>query len=312
MKLKNPRHGSMQFWPRKRAKKSVARVRSWAAHKDVKPLGFVGYKVGMAHMTGVDTKRKNAPVSWPVTIIECPALKIYSIRFYNNKQPVGEVLNTKADAELARRLRVAKKSKKFEDITEFDSVRILAYTQPKLTTSGKKTPDVFELAIGGSCDDQLAWAKENLEKEISVADVFGDMTQVDAHAVTKGKGYQGVIKRFGVSLKQKKSEKGQRSVGARSGGWKAQAHMMYRVAQPGQMGYHLRTEFNKLIVKVSDDVSEIARAGGFSGYGVVKNSYLIIRGSVGGARKRAITLTVASRPTKRVANHGMDMQKVIV
>lgn len=312
MKAKNPRHGSMQFWPRKRAKKSVARVRSWAAHKDAKPLGFVGYKVGMAHMTGVDTARKNAPVTWPVTIVECPPLKIYSVRLYNDNQVVGEVLNLKTDAEITRRVRAAKKSKKFEDVSEFDSVRILAYTQPKLTTTGKKTPDLFELALGGSKDDQLAWAKENLEKEIAVADVFGDQTQVDVHAVTKGKGFQGVIKRFGVGLKQKKGEKGQRSVGARSGGWKAQAHMMYRVAQPGQMGYHLRTEYNKLIVKVSSDVEEIARKSGYSGYGVVRNSYLLIRGSVGGARKRAITLTVASRPSKAVANHGMDMKQVIV
>ena len=40
--IRSPRRGSMQFWPRKRAKRMHARVRTWAEIKDVKPLGFAG------------------------------------------------------------------------------------------------------------------------------------------------------------------------------------------------------------------------------------------------------------------------------
>ena len=53
-KTRNPRHGSMQYWPRKRAKRSFPRIRSWGASKENKPLGFAGYKVGMTHVMIVD------------------------------------------------------------------------------------------------------------------------------------------------------------------------------------------------------------------------------------------------------------------
>ena len=75
-----PRHGSMQFWPRKRAQREHARVRSWpSANSEAgKPVGFAGYKVGMSHII-VSDNRKNAKTKGmdlmlPVTVIECPPL----------------------------------------------------------------------------------------------------------------------------------------------------------------------------------------------------------------------------------------------
>jgi len=44
--------------------------------------------------------------------------------------------------------------------------------------------------------------------------VFKEGQYVDVIAVTKGKGFQGVIKRFHVHRRQHKSEKGVRKVGA--------------------------------------------------------------------------------------------------
>ena len=82
----NPRHGSMQFWPRKRAKRQYARVRTWPKTTELKFLGFAGYKVGMTHSIIIDNKAnsitKGESKSIPITIIECPPLKIASIRFY--------------------------------------------------------------------------------------------------------------------------------------------------------------------------------------------------------------------------------------
>ena len=43
-KAHKPRSGSMQFWPRKRAKKAYAKIRSWAKVDGIKLLGFAGYK----------------------------------------------------------------------------------------------------------------------------------------------------------------------------------------------------------------------------------------------------------------------------
>ena len=86
---RSPRKGSMQYWPRKRAKRQYPRLRSNKVKvKDAKLLGFAGYKVGMTHM--IVTKKlttgkiKIMDVFLPATIIECPSLKIYSLRFYKN------------------------------------------------------------------------------------------------------------------------------------------------------------------------------------------------------------------------------------
>ena len=78
--IRTPRSGSMQFWPRVRAKRSYARLRTATHQKDSKFATFPGYKVGMTHVMLTDN-RKNSPtkgseLSWPVTVIECPPVKI--------------------------------------------------------------------------------------------------------------------------------------------------------------------------------------------------------------------------------------------
>ena len=116
-----------------------------------------------------------------------------------------------------------------------------------------------------------------------------------------------MVKRFGVNLKSHRSEKGQRGVGARSGGWKAQAHMMYRVAQPGKMGFHQRTEYNKQILKMEDTLPE----EGIRHYGKIKNNFIIIKGSIAGSKKRPITITNAIR-AKRKPSTKIELKKLIL
>ncbi|MBW2998760.1 50S ribosomal protein L3 [Candidatus Woesearchaeota archaeon] len=315
VKRLSPRHGSLQFWPRKRSKSLLARVRNWVKPKDVKLSGFMGYKVGMTHMTGVEeVGKKIVNYSFPVTIIECPPLKILSARFYNKSSLVSEVLAPKLDEELKRKLTIPKSnSKKIDDFSkDFTEVRLVMYSQPKKTSLGKKKPELFEIALGGNKDDQFSWVKENFDKEFSVNDIFDENTLVDVHAVTKGKGFQGVVKRFGVRLKAKKSEKGQRAVGARSGGWTSQAHMMWRVPQAGKMGYHTRTDYNKAVMKISDDLESINPQNGYRGYGKVKNSYILLRGSVPGNVKRPVKLSFPVRPNKKLINPKIKVEKVVL
>jgi len=81
----------MQFWPRKKAKRPYSRVRSWKAAKAVKeamPLAFAGYKAGMTHMIVMSTKNTRKPIETvvPVTVIECPPMKIASVRLYGKKK----------------------------------------------------------------------------------------------------------------------------------------------------------------------------------------------------------------------------------
>ena len=91
----------MQYWPRKRAKREYARVRSWAPSKDVKALGFAGYKVGMTHVLYTDarknSKSKGEDIACAVTVVECPPLKVigyqtYEEGYYGRKTMNGGIL----------------------------------------------------------------------------------------------------------------------------------------------------------------------------------------------------------------------------
>jgi large subunit ribosomal protein L3 len=316
--INQPRSGTLQYSPRKRANRPYARVRSWLSFKDAKPLGFAGYKVGMTHVIVVDNKAtsmtKGNDLSMPVTIIECPPIKTASILFYK-KTPYGlklasALMNQKLDKELARKISMPKKiQKKIEDFKpeDYDDIRILVYTQPKLTTIGKKKPELFELAIGGKVEEKYNWAKENLEKEINIADVLTEGQQVDIHSITKGKGYQGATKRFGTSLRSHKSEKGVRGP-ANLGCWVGNRN--WTVAHPGQMGYHQRIEHNKWLIKMGEKPEEVNKKAGFKRYGLVKNKYLLVKGSIGGANKRLILLTQPTRPNKLIPKEAPSIQYI--
>jgi large subunit ribosomal protein L3 len=153
------------------------------------------------------------------------------------------------------------------------------------------------LPLGGNITDKFNYVKENAEKEIYLTSVFKEGEFVDLKSVTKGKGFQGPVKRFGISLRQSKSEKSIRNPGS-LGPWKAQGHIMYRVAHAGKMGFHLRTEMNKQILKIINDPKEVTPSGGFLRYGSIKSPCILIKGSVGGSKKRLIVLQKPMRKHK--------------
>ena len=296
----------MQFWPRVRARDSRARIRNWVKNKNIKPLGFAGYKVGMTHLLITDNRQnsltKNTDIFCPVTVVECPPIKTASIMFYkktmDGSRLISQIIADNLDKELERIITLPKKSRGKEP-AGFDFVRILCCTQPNLTTIGKKAPDTFEIALGGTKEQQLAYAKEKLGKEINVSEAFKEGQQLDAHSITTGKGFQGPVRRFGVTLRHHKSEKSRRNPGS-LGAWRAQGHIMWRTAHAGKMGYHLRTEYNKQIIKIGNKPEEINTKGGTLDYGIVKNTYLLIKGSLGGPSKRLIKLTEPTRPKRGV------------
>ena len=87
-KAKHPRHGSLQFWPRKRAARIYPRVRNQAVPQEQVLGGFAGYKAGMTHVMAVDNRpnsmMKGDVIAVPVTVIECPPLRVLSIRLYSD------------------------------------------------------------------------------------------------------------------------------------------------------------------------------------------------------------------------------------
>ncbi len=218
---KSPRKGSLQFWPRKRASKFLPSV-NWNAINSGKNLkGFICYKAGMASAYVKDdspnSMTKGKKIIIPVTILECPPMKIFSVRFYKNGKVSNEILAENIDKELKKKIKFPKtKGKGIDEIKEYEDIRIICYSQVK-KTGIKKAPDILELGVSGNLDEKLNFVKNHLSKEISIKDVFKEGI-VDVRGVTIGKGLQGTIKRFGITLKGHKSEKGQRTLGS-GGPW---------------------------------------------------------------------------------------------
>ena len=117
---------------------------------------------------------------------------------------------------------------------------------------------------------------------------------MDAIGITKGKGIQGPVKRWGIRRKIHKARKTVRQVGS-IGGWTPH-YVMYSVPRAGQMGFHQRTEYNKLVIKVGNNGSEVTPKGGFLRYGVINSDYVTLKGSVPGTTNRLILMRLASRP----------------
>ncbi len=286
---KAPRRGSLQYWPRKRAKRPHARVRNWK-----NGLAFAGYKAGMTHVIAIDNRKtsptKGEKIAIPVTIIEVPPLFVAGMRFYKNNKVVGEVWAEKLPKTIERKIKnilnskKKKERKKIEDFQDYDYVRAIISTQP----SFKKTPEIFEAEIEGELKDLLG-------KEIKAEDMVKAGEVVDAISITKGKGFAGVIKKFGATLLSHKSEKKRRKPGSISP-WNP-PKVTFRALMPGKIGFHQRTEFNKWILKIGEG-SEINPKGGFINYGVVKADYIMLAGSVPGPKKRLIILRKAIRKHK--------------
>ncbi len=105
---RSPRKGSLQFWPRKRASKFLPRV-NWNVIENSKGLkGFICYKAGMASAfvkdNTHDSMTKGKKIIVPVTIIECPPMRIFSVRFYKNGKVMKEILGENLEKELKRKV----------------------------------------------------------------------------------------------------------------------------------------------------------------------------------------------------------------
>ena len=305
---KAPRKGSLQFWPRKRASKLLPSVNWTAINSDSKGLkGFICYKAGMASAFVKDNTEhsmtKGKKIAVPVTIMECPPMKILSARFYRDGKVISEVMAENPDKELKGVIKIPKaKGKKLDDMKNYDDIRGVVYSQVK-KTGIKKTPDVIEIGLSGSLEDKMNFVKEKMNKEISVSEVFDKGLLADARGLTKGKGLSGAVPRFGITLKQHKTEKGRRRPGS-LGPWHP-ARVTFRVPMAGQLGMFTRAVYNNKIIKVGK-ANDNAALKGMTNYGDVKTDYLVINGSIQGPQKRQILLTYPLRTTKKQAKKNYE------
>ncbi len=294
---KGPRRGSLQFWPRVRSKRIYPKISFWS--KDLLS-GFCAYKAGMVQYSAIETRKninKGKEIVKAATVLEIPIVYPISLVFYRKGRKSAEYFNVKElskdfKKDLKRKIKF-KEEEKGKAPDDFDELRIKVATFPRKSKL-KKTPEVFELG----CNLDVEKAKELFGKDLKVEDYFSAGEYVDITSVTKGKGTQGVIKRFGVKLRNHKAKKGRRRVGSIGG--VIPRKVDWRVPMAGQMGYGQRTEFNKLILKISDNLDEINPKQGFKEYGLVNTKYLLVEGSVPGPRKRLIILRKPKKQKKEI------------
>lgn len=311
-----PRHGSLAFLPRKRAAITKGRVRRWLNTSDsLIFLGYAGFKAGMTHITYIEDQ-KNSPyfgkeLMKPVTVIEVPPLILIGIRVYNEdeygKYIVGDIFSTELNDYLRRKISLPNfenydfesiKEKLIKALNNTSQIRGIFQTQPHLTSLPRKKPDIIEIQVNsvGDSVEEFNFALNLLGNEIRVRDILIEGELVDILAVTKGKGFQGPVKRFGIRLLTRKNNKVQRAV-ACIGPWHP-ARVLYTVPRPGQLGFHQRTEYHKRIMVIGENEEEINPKGGFVKYGKVKGDYLLVLGSIPGPKNRLVRIRKTIRPIK--------------
>jgi large subunit ribosomal protein L3e len=335
-KFERPRHGSLGFLPRKRARRQRGRIKAFPKDDPSKPChltAFLSYKAGMTHVVrDVDkpgSKLHKKEVVEAVTVLEAPPMVVVGIvgyietprglrslktvwaehlsdeckrRFYKNWYKSKKKAFTKY-AKVKYQKGGESIKRDLEKIKKYCTViRVLAHTQMRKLNIGQKKAHIAEIQVnGGTTAEKVDFATGLFEKTVSVDQVFAKDEMIDAIGVTKGKGFEGVIHRWGVTRLPRKTHRGLRKV-ACIGAWHP-ARIQFSVPRAGQNGYHHRTQMNLKIYRIAKgnnpqsastefDLTEksITPLGGFPHYGVVNEDFIMVRGSVLGPRKRVITL----------------------
>ncbi|MBI4010329.1 MAG: 50S ribosomal protein L3 [Candidatus Aenigmarchaeota archaeon] len=308
--VRRPRRGSLQFHPRVRSKRMYPTITTYPITDKPKALAFAGYKSGMLHAM-ISDNNKNSPtfgqeISVPVTVLDCPPLKVIGIRAYKNSynglSALKEAIAKDLPKNLSRKINIGEfkteenLSAIEKNLDKVSNLRLIVSTQPKLSGIGKKTPEIFEIEIGGAnAGEKLTFAKQVLGKEIKPSDVVKEGELVDTVAITKGKGTVGPVKRYGVKIQNRHAKQKRRHVGAIAA--QTPGRVLWTSPMAGQFGLFTRTELNKRILKIGDGV-EINPKSGFTRYGIIKSNYILVQGSVPGAKKRLVLLRPAIRPSK--------------
>jgi len=299
----------------------------------------MGYKAGMTHIVRdldkVGSKMHKKEIVEAVTILETPPLIVFGVTGYTETpkglRTVATVWAQHISDEARRRwlknwyaakkkafTRYAKKytthkqniTKDLKLIRKYATiVRVIAHTQMRKVPIGQKKAHVAEIQVnGGTTKDKLSFAVKLFEKQVPIEGVFAENEQIDVVGVTKGKGFKGVVSRWGVKKLPRKTHKGLRKV-ACIGAWHP-ARVSWAVPRAGQKGYHSRTEVNKKIYRLGKSVKteggklvhnnastefdltqkSITPLGGFPRYGNVLEDFVMLKGTVLGPAKRVVVL----------------------
>jgi large subunit ribosomal protein L3e len=348
-KFECPRHGSLGFLPKKRTAHKFGKIKSFPkddAKAECHLTAFMGYKAGMTHIvrnvTKPGSKLDKKDVVEAVTVLECPPMVAVGIVGYVETPRGQRALTTVWAGHLSDECRrvfyktwykskkkaFTKYAKKYEKESEkidaelarmkkyCSTIRLLCHTQISLTKLKQKKAHIKEIQInGGDIGAKVDFCKGLFEKKIRVGSVFEQNEMIDVIGVTKGRGIDGVITRWGVTRLPRKTHRGLRKV-ACIGAWHP-ARVQFQVPRAGQNGFHHRVEINKKIYRVgkclaedpnngstANDLTEkaVTPMGGFPHYGEINEDFVMIKGTCMGTKKRVITMRKTLLPqTKRDA-----------
>ena len=301
-----PRRGSLAYLPRGRAKSMEARIRAWPKIDSDEPklLAHAGFKAGCVQIVNIDDREKTPNHGKQLvslgTVIVTPPILIVGIRGYSKNQNGKQAEFDLYANNLPKNISTLFNSKNKENLLEPSEIALKKIKEiyaviaiiPRNANLSQKKPYVFEVSVkGGDIKKQFAYVKELLGKEVKIDQVFEAGVTVDTAAITKGKGWEGPITRWGVKKKQHKSRKSVREVG--SLGPISPQYVMYTVPRAGQRGLHQRIEYDKKIMVMDNTENikyEINPKGGFKHFGNVNGDFIIVRGSVPGTYNRLIKL----------------------
>jgi len=305
-KHSQPRRGSMAYSPRGRAKSMEARIRGWPEINSDEPrlLAHAGFKAGCVQIVSIDdheqTPNHGKQLVTLGTVIATPPYVVIGIRGYTKNasgfQAAFDVYTKDTPKNIEKAFKVKVDDDDIENaeksLGKIKQIFAIVAVTPKLVGLEQKKPYIFEIAVkGGDVLKQFTFVKDLLGKEVKIDQVFESGSIVDAAAITKGKGWQGVIYRWGAKRKQHKSRKTVRELG--SLGPISPQNVMYTVPRAGQTGFHQRVEYDKRIMILSSTEKnefEINPDGGYKHFGNVNGDYIIVKGSVPGTYRRLIKL----------------------
>merc|ERR1712057_52623 len=128
-------------------------------------------------------------------------------------------------------------------------LRVLCHTQISKVGLRQKKAHICEIQVnGGNMTEKIEFAHKLFEKPVAISSVFEQDEMIDTISISKGKGYEGVVTRWGVTKLPRKTHKGLRKV-ACIGSWHP-SRVKFTVARAGQNGYHHRTELNKKVYRI--------------------------------------------------------------
>ena len=288
-----------------------ARIRAWPepASKEPHMLAHVGFKAGCIQVVSIDDREKTPNHGKQLvslgTVLVTPPVTIIGLRGYskdaNGLHATFDIYAKDIPKNIAKHISLKNNGDATEPakkrLGNIHSIFAIVAISPSDAGLEQKKPYIFETPInGGDITKQFDYVHEMLGKQIRISDVFETGQEVDTAAITKGKGWQSVITRYGAKRKQHKSRKTVREIG--SLGPISPQYVMYTVPRAGQMGFHQRIEYNKriLVIDKSDgEDSKINPVGGYKHFGLVKGDYVILKGSVPGTYRRMIKMRTQIR-----------------